>query len=184
MNQPNLEDVKMRRAVLAILACATLAIASPADSEDLGGWREAKWGMTPDELQKALSYPTSVADLSKVCRGPCNEGSALELDDYDLNGQHFTVRFWFAKPDMRLQAVSLYAKQLDDTNGNSAFTKMKNFLETSYDRPGSITMKGGDFVISWTLPSTTITLYWNTTDRMTLLYEQRSEKEGANPGGR
>ena len=52
---------------------------------------------------------------------------------------------------MRLQAVSMYAKQLDDTNGNEAFTKMKNFLETSYGTPGSIALKRGDFVISWTL---------------------------------
>ena len=143
----------------------------------MNGWQDAKWGMTPDEVQKVLSYPTSVADLSKVCHEPCNEGAALELEDYDLNGQHFIVRFWFTKPDLRLQAVSMYAKHLDDANGNEAFPKMKNFLETSYGKPATISMKGGDFVISWTLLSTTITLYSNTTNRMTLLYEERSGKE-------
>ena len=167
----------MERAFLGILAFAALAFARPAGSQDLGGWQDAKWGMTPDEVQKVLSYPTSVADLSKVCHEPCNEGAALELEDYDLNGQHFIVRFWFTKPDLRLQAVSMYAKHLDDANGNEAFPKMKNFLETSYGKPATISMKGGDFVISWTLLSTTITLYSNTTNGMTLIYEERSGKE-------
>lgn len=170
-------EYPVKRSVLRILALATLAFAAPAAGEDIGGWQEAKWGMKPDEVQKVLSYPTSEADLAKVCRAPCNEGAALELDDYDLNGQHFTVRFWFAKPDMRLQAVSMYAKQLNDANGNEAFKKMKSFLETSYGTPGSTTMRRGDFVISWTLPSTTLTLYSNATNNMTIVYEERSDKE-------
>jgi hypothetical protein len=168
----------VKRTVLRIFAFAILAFAAPAAGEDIGGWQEAKWGMTPDEVQKVLSYPTSVADLTKVCRGPCNEGAALELDDYDLNGQHFMVRFWFAKPDMRLQAVSMYAKQLDKGNGNEAFTKMKNFLETSYGAPKSVALKRGDLVISWTQSSTTITLYSNETNNLTIVYEKRSEEEG------
>jgi hypothetical protein len=123
----------VKRTVLGILALATLAFAPPA----IGGWQEAKWGMTPNEVQKVLSYPTSVAELAKVCGEKCDEGAALELDDYQLDSQHFVVRFWFAKSDMHsciCQAVSMYAKQLDDTNGNEAFTKTKRFLETSYVR--------------------------------------------------
>jgi hypothetical protein len=116
-------DYPVKQAVLGILAFVILAFAGPAAGEDIGGWQEANWGMTPDEVQKILSYPTSVADLAKVCRGPCNEGAVLELDDYKLNGQHFIVRFWFTKPDLRLKPVSMYAKQLDDANGNEAFTK-------------------------------------------------------------
>ena len=167
----------MKRTVLRIFAFVILALAAPAAGEDIGGWQEAKWGMTPDEVQKVLSYPTSVADLAKVCREPCNEGTALELDDYDLNGQHFIVRLWFGKPDMRLQAVSMYAKQLDKDNGNQAFTKIKNFLETVYGSPKSVTLKHPDFVIKWVLQSTTITLYSNTTDQMTLVYEGRTDHE-------
>ena len=166
----------MKRTVLGILALATFTFAPPAVGEDIAGWQEAKWGMTPSDVQKVLSYPTSVADLAKVCRVPCNEGEALELDDYELNGQHFIVRLWFAKPDLRLRAVSMYAKQLDDANGNEAFTKMKSFLEASYGTPKSIALKLGDFVISWTQPSTTITLY-SATNNLTIVYEQRSDKE-------
>jgi hypothetical protein len=78
---------------------------------------------------------------------------------------------------MRLQAVSMYAKQLDDANGNEAFTKMRSFLETSYGKPGSIALKRGDFAILWTLPSTTITLYSNATNNMTIVYKERSDKQ-------
>jgi hypothetical protein len=78
---------------------------------------------------------------------------------------------------MHLQAVSMYAKQLDDTNGNEAFTKIKKFLETSYGTPGSISLKRGDFVITWSVPSTAITLYSNATNNLTIVYEERSDKE-------
>ena len=167
----------MKRTVLGILALATLALAAPAAGEDIGGWQEAKWGMTPSEVQKVLSYPTSVADLARVCGEKCDEGAALELDDYQLDSQHFLVRFWFTKRDMHLRTVSMYAKQLDDTNSKETFTKIKSFLEASYGTPRSIALKNGDFVISWILPSTTITLYSNTTDNTTIVYEERSKKE-------
>jgi hypothetical protein len=167
----------VKRTVLGILALATLAFAPPAVGDDIGGWQEAKWGMTPNEVQKVLSYPTSVADLAKVCGEKCNEGAALELDDYQLDSQHFVVRFWFAKSDMHLQAVSMYAKQLDNGNGNEAFTKMQGFLEASYGAPKSVSLKRGDFVISWIVPSTTITLYSNATNNLTIVYEERTDKE-------
>jgi hypothetical protein len=168
----------VKRTIFGILVFATLAFSLPVAGEDIGGWQEAKWGMTPDEVQRVLSYPTSPANLAKVCGEKCNEGAALELDDYELNGQHFIVRLWFAKSDMRLQAVSMYAKQLDNENGNAAFTKMKSFLETSYGTPGSAALKHGDFVISWTKASTTVTLYSNATNNMTIVYEQRADHEG------
>ena len=72
----------MKRTVLGILALATLAFVPHATGENIGCWQEAKWGMTPSEVQKVLSYPTSVADLAKVCGEKCDEGAALELDDY------------------------------------------------------------------------------------------------------
>jgi hypothetical protein len=99
--------------------------------------------MTPDQVQKVLNYPVSAADLAKVCREPCNEAEALELDDYDLNGQHFTVRFWFGKSDSRLEGVSMNAKQLDQTDGKEALMKIKNFLVTSCGAPGSVGMDRG-----------------------------------------
>jgi hypothetical protein len=167
----------VKRTVLGTFALVTLAFAPPATSENIGGWQEAKWGMTPSEVQKVLSYPTFVANLAKVCGEKCDEGAALELDDYQLDSQHFVVRFWFTKGDMHLQAVSMYAKHLDNTNGSETFTKIKNFLENSYGAAGSISLKHGDFVISWTQPSTTITLYSNATNNLTIVYEERSNKE-------
>jgi hypothetical protein len=77
----------------------------------------------------------------------------------------------------------MYAKQLDDTNANEAFTKIKGFLETLYGTRGSIALKRGDFVISWTLPSTTIMLYSNATNNVTIVYEEeRSDKENGKSG--
>ena len=154
-----------------------LAFVLPVAAEDINGWHEAKWGMTPEEVQQALSYPTFEADLAKLCSKDCQEGAALELDDYELNGQHFTVRFWFSKPDKRLQAVSLYEKQLNDTD-HQPYTKMKRFLENSYGSPQSSSLRLGYFEFTWKLPSTKITLHSNTTSEITIIYEERADKEG------
>ena len=55
----------MNRAVV-ILAFLSVAFALPAEAEDINGWLDAKWGMTTDEVQKALSYPTFEVDLAKL----------------------------------------------------------------------------------------------------------------------
>jgi len=153
-----------------------LAFALPAQAEDINGWHEAKWGMTPDEVQKALSYPTFEADLEKLCSKDCQEGAALELDDYELNGQHFMVRFWFTKPDKRLQAVSMYAKQLNDTD-HLPYAEIKHFLENLYGSAQSYSLRRGYLEFTWKLPSTTITLHSNTTSEITIIYEERADKE-------
>jgi hypothetical protein len=166
----------VNRAVV-ILALLGLAFALPAEAEDINGWQEAKWGMTPDEVQKAVSYPTFEVDLAKLCSKNCEEGAALELDDYELSGQHFTVRFWFTKSDKRLQAVSMYAKQLDDDD-HQAYPKIKHFLENLYGSAQSSSLRLGYFEFTWNLPSTTITLHSNTTNVITIIYEERAAKEG------
>jgi hypothetical protein len=169
----------VRQALILILTFGAVSFAIASAGEDVNGWQEAKWGMTPDQVQRVLTSPTSVADLTKVCRGPCNEGTALELEDYQLNGQHFTVRFWFGKPDERLQAVSMYGKNLDKENGKEVFTQMRGFFEKIYGAHESIVLKQGDFVLSWTLQSTKISLYSNTADHLTVLYEQRMGKQNS-----
>jgi hypothetical protein len=163
--------------VVASLVFMVLAFVLPAAAEDIDGWHEAKWGMTPEEVQKALSYPTFEADLAKLCSKDCQEGAALELDDYELDDQHFTVRFWFSKPDKRLQAVSMYAKQLNDTD-HQPYTKIKQFLENLYGSPQSSSLMRGYFEFTWKLPSTKITLHSNTTSEITIIYEERADKEG------
>jgi len=167
----------VKRAVLGIFAFATLAFAPPAAAEDLSGWQDAKWGMTPDEVQKVLSFPTSVTDLAKVCGENCEEGAALQLDDYEVNGQHFLVRFWFTKPEIRLHTVSMYAKQLDKSDENAGFGKMKEYLGRLYGSPKSTKLKRGYFRVTWAVASTEITLYSDATTKMTVIYEERAKKE-------
>jgi len=153
------------------------AHAALAASGDIDGWHEAKWGMTPDEVQKAVARPMFFADLAKVCDKPCDEGAVLELNDYDLNDQPFVVRLWFTKEDSRLHIVSMYAKRMDADGGNQSFSKMKSFLESTYGAPRSTSIKRGFFTIAWVWPSTIISLYSNATDQMTIVYAQRVDSE-------
>jgi len=165
------------RAALVIFAFATLTFAPPAAAEDVSGWQDAKWGMTPDEVQKVLNYPTTIADLAKVCGEHCEEGAALQLDDYELNGQHFLVRFWFTKPETRLHVVSMYAKQPDKGNDNAGFAKMKDYFGSLYGLPRVTDIKQGIFRVTWALSSTVITLYSDVTTKTTIVYEARTKKE-------
>jgi hypothetical protein len=172
----------VKRAVLAIFAWATFVSAPPATAEDLSGWPDAKWGMTPDEVQKAVGYPTSFADLVQVCQENCAEGAVLELSDYELNGQHFLVRFWFTKAEARLHTVSMYAKsmyakQLDRADDHAAFAKMKSYLDGLYGSPKFNSLKNGFFVVKWVLPSTEITLHSDAATKTTVVYAERPKKE-------
>ena len=167
----------MKRAVLGIFAFATLAFALPAAAEDVSGWQDAKWGMTPDEVQKVLSVPTSVTDLAKVCGENCEEGAGLQLDDYEVNGQHFLVRFWFTKPETHLHTVSMYAKQPDKSGENAGFGKMKEYLAKLYGSPKSTNLNRGYFRVKWVLTSTDITLYSDAATKMTVIYEERPKKQ-------
>jgi len=168
----------VKRALLGILAFAALVFARPAGSEEVSGWQDAKWGMTPDEVQRVLNHPTSLAELASVCGEKCDEGAALQLDDYDLNGQHFMVRFWFTKPEMRLHAVSMYAKPGSDAGDNGGFTKIKDYLQTVYGSPQSVELNRGRFVFTWPLPSTTVTLNSNAMNQTTIVYEEKIGKAG------
>ena len=73
----------------------------------------------------------------------------------------------------------MYAKQLHKDNGNAAFTKMKVFLEKVYGVPRSVGLMRGEFNISWALQSTTIRLHSNAADYMTIIYEERTDKESS-----
>jgi len=165
------------RTIMGILTVA-LAFALPAASEDIGGWQDAKWGMTPDEVQSVLSYPTSAADLTSVCGMKCDEGAALQLDDYVLNGEHFMVRFWFTKTEKRLHAVSMYEKLGSDASDNGDFRKLKDYLQTVYGSPQSVGLNHGRFVFTWLLPSTTVMLNSNATNQTTIIYEEKTGKAG------
>jgi hypothetical protein len=162
---------------LASLMFSMLAHAALAGNNDVDGWQAAKWGMTPDEVQKAVGQPMSFADLAKICDKTCDEGAALELDDYSLNNQHFVVRLWFNKLDTRLHTVSMYAKKPDENVDKNDFSKMKAFLEDAYGAPRPVSLRRGYFTVVWETPSTRISLYSNATDQTTIVYDRRTDEE-------
>jgi hypothetical protein len=158
------------------------AIPALADNQEIAGWRDAKWGMSPEAVQSVLKYPTRNADLSKVCGDKCGEGAALELDNYELNGHNFLVRFWFTKNDVHLHTISMYAREQNPDATHDLFGSMKDYYQKEYGAPQAITLKSGYFIISWALPVTRITLYSNTTNEMTVVYQAAKEGETANDG--
>jgi hypothetical protein len=145
-----------------------------ANNEDVAGWHGAKWGMTPGQLERVVDN-TEPADLSKVCGTKCGEGAALQRENYALNDQHFTVRFWFSKDELRLHAISMYAEGLKNDDG-AAFASVKQFYTNLYGTPGSVMLKHGYFVMSWSLTPTIVTLYSNGANELSVVYEEDVEK--------
>jgi len=133
--------------------------------------------MTPDEVQRALNYPTLAADLASVCSEKCDEGAALQLDDFELDDRHFIVRFWFTKQDIRLHIVSMYAKPPASGSGAGSFAQIKAYLQKIYGPARSISMDRGHFVVTWALTSTTITLYSDGSNDMSIVYQEKPSGE-------
>src|SRR5262249_7718545 len=134
--------------------------------------------MPPNEVQRVLNYQTSAVDLARVCGEKCDDGAALEVEDFVLDGQHFLVRLWFTNPELRLHTVSMYAKQSGSGNNDGGFAKIKGYLGGIYNAPRSTELRHGYFVVALGLGSTKITLYSNTTDTMAVVYEETSKIEG------
>jgi hypothetical protein len=177
VNQGLIRGLSVKPNAVISLMFSMLAHAALAGNNDVNGWQDTKWGMTPDEVQKAIGRPMSFADLAKVCDKTCDEGAALELHDYGLNNQHFVVRLWFSKPDTRLHTVSMYEKKSDENIDSQSFQKMKTFLESIYGAPRSVSLRRGYFTVVWEMPSTKISLYSNAADQTTIVYEPPTDGE-------
>jgi hypothetical protein len=168
-------ELLMKKLLLALVTTLGLLFASSANSAAMNGWQGAKWGMTPDEVQRALKYPTVPQDMTETCSEPCQDGAALDINDYDADGQHFKVRFWFTKPGLRLATISLYAKPIHtgDLAGIILYSKMYELLLKTYGAPQNATQQGNELSTIWVLPLTSIELHSNTLDYMTVLYQSR-----------
>jgi hypothetical protein len=167
-------DPLMNKLLTALIALIGFLSAQPANSADVNGWQGAKWGMRPNEVQTALRYPTVPTDMTNSCPEPCRDGAALDINDYDVDGQHFRVRFWFTKLGLHLNTISLYAKPIQEDSGIILYNKIDKLLLKTYGAPQSVIQEGGTMSTTWVLPSTSIELNSNTLDYMTVVYQART----------
>jgi len=180
----------MRKTLL--IMCAGVCIASQAQAQQqqaqaisaVHGWRDASWGMTPEQLLaafrgEAMQLPKPVErSLDRV-----KKVAPIGIDSFDLAGTRVNVRFLFSADSMRLAAVELQKFQIrpkrcmSDDRIPPADECLVIRSEADYDRLlVALTEKYGPPTLpqpnnggpnglrsTWTLPATVIQLFYGYT---------------------
>src|SRR6266446_4321451 len=151
---------------LAIVIFAVLlpiaGLSQNGDSpRDIDGWGKTRWGMTESEVLTAL--PGEAVQLATPDKFKSGKAS-IGIEDFELTGYRFVVRFVFDTVNRRLNAVNLKLKGNDEFIAERAFQDLEKALTEKYgpatyrkeDRREDIHNKA-----SWRLSKTMIDLNFN-----------------------
>jgi len=149
--------------------------------KDVQGWREAKWGMTEDEILKA--FKGEAVRLDKIEEwDQLNLYASIGINNYDINGNKYGVYFAMDKTTKNLKMVQIYL--LDTTSGivRNRFRDLEQLLTEKYGAPSFKDASDkilNKIVVSWNIPSTIIELnYSNITARNEYLLLNYSMPKG------
>jgi hypothetical protein len=176
----------MNRKIFHLLVGLALLYMRPAFAGDIAGWRDARWGMTPHQVINVLGTLVRQPDRNRLCRD-CPWDTLLELDNYVIAGQAFTVSFHFSKRDHRLIVVSLLANLLKGCEMPAAerdpamrcpgyrpqFDAIRRLLLGKFGIPTSTLDYGESTAVEWARPSGEITLSIKTPEQdiLSIFYE-------------
>lgn len=142
----------------AVVLAAALVTALPALAlDDLPGWRDTRWGMTAEEVEKALG------DDATRLPGRWLYGGAyadLAVRDVDLAGLTFTAYLQMNAETDRLQQVLLERRRVGAVP--AAFEQLVDGLMETLGPPATDCAQaktGGqplDYELIWRFPSTTV----------------------------
>jgi hypothetical protein len=127
--------------------------------QDVPGWTAARWGMTPDQVKKAIAYPL---EHDAKQRRIFNVATTIKINSIPVN-----VSLEFL--DGKLKFVTLVVS--DNVSRSLAFDSLKTALIQKYGKPSDQDSKperpyhGVDMIVQhrsavWVFPSTSITLDW------------------------
>jgi len=146
----------MTRTIVLLAICYLIPVTVSAQSADVLGWEQTRWGMSAEELATAVGPDLVVRQLG-------NGRTEYSLADYRLGGQTFGVRF-----------VRDFAGRLIEVRVGSGFTNI-NRMEDAKTLEASLVNAHGRFThvianrtvddgntrlvirkLKWLLPTTTI----------------------------
>ena len=142
----------------AVLLAAAVAAAPPALAlDDLPGWRDSRWGMTEDEVERAFG------DDATRLPGRWLYGGAyadLAVRDVEIAGLEFTAYLQMNAQTDRLQQVLLERRRVGALP--AAFEQLVDGLIETLGPPATDCAQaksGGqplDYQLTWRFPSTTV----------------------------
>ena len=156
---------------------------------DPGGYKDAKWGMTIDEVKQAI---TGVNWVNNWAFGSqCFQDTILEHSSYlnfffDNNKKLIKTKIYVVHKVIK--SGSFFS--LDEYDDTDLFNSISRVLREKYGEPESVyrnTMEMGPSTLNWIFPTTQITLEVSTTYITKVgnvplginnIYFQRSIKEG------
>jgi hypothetical protein len=126
-----------------------------AQQNDVKGWREARWGMTEEQILSA--FKGEAVRLNE----PENYDSwyaSVGIPKYDISGEAYFVHFLMGKKSKTLQQVNIIAAEATKEFIDNAFTRLEQILTEKYGTPSFRDEKDERKQVIWNYPSTVITL--------------------------
>ena len=152
---------------MAIVLLLLLAVFAPpvlADTADVFGWSNARWGMSETEV--AAAFAGDIVRLEKA-EDYRDDYSPLGIDRLQIDGESYNVRFLFAKKTQRLVEVQIQGLDAEWHLFEERFNALEKLLTEKYGTPfqrndeTKPSSSGGTWVNktrSWKRPSTRIEL--------------------------
>jgi hypothetical protein len=96
---------------------------------DIAGWGKTSWGMTESEVLTVL--PGEAIRLAKPDKFDSGE-ALIGIEDFELAGGRFSVRFVFDTVNRRLNAVNLQLRESNTLIAERAFHTLEKALTEKY----------------------------------------------------
>ena len=122
--------------MLSVVVAAVLALASPgapasaAEPAPTGGWRGARFGMTPDEVLAA--FPKEATRISPEVKLADGNTIGVGIDGFAFEGLTFDVRFIFAGGKLALVSLRAPQKKYVDADG---YARLREALVKQWGAP-------------------------------------------------
>jgi len=113
--------------VSALLLSSTALAANPGPA---AGWRDARFGMTPDEVLAA--FPGEAIRISPEVKLADGNTIPVGIDGYAFEGLSFDVRFVFAGGRLALVSLRTPAKKPVDAD---AYVRLRDALVKAWGEP-------------------------------------------------
>ncbi|MGE0084568.1 MAG: hypothetical protein AB7S75_09110 [Desulfococcaceae bacterium] len=166
---------KIALVVLAVLMCCAYSVI--AQTTDVDGWNETKWGMNEDSVRKI--YGDKLLPSDTAGRPDNKEYNPFMLKGLKIADTDFNVKFWFSKSANTLIKVTLYPANQKQTSVY-LFKEVNELLTSKY---GKQTNSGKDRIeglsSNWDLKLTKIKTTFNQSLPVLIIsYESVGDKTG------
>jgi hypothetical protein len=140
-----------------------MLLASPSIAQDVLGWNDTRWGMTPEQVITATDGQAKTPTKLKKHQGLTGE---LEIEGLAVQGFTFHVLLWFR--DGKLDQVELEAQDVHHgmmehrakgARSGAYYDELRTLLADKYGPPvtDSREMSNGIHT-NWSFPNTTISM--------------------------